>query len=71
MHDDNLMALHVMARFRAAACHARDVYPGAVGELLAHEIMSWHDLGLRLGPDALMHRVVADVLEQPRHVEAA
>ncbi len=55
-----------MARFHAAAAHARLVYPDAVGELLAREIVSWHDLGLRLGSHALMHRVVADVLKQPR-----
>lgn len=65
MADDGRMDCHVKARFRVAAHHARRVYPGPVGELLAREILSWEQMGYRLGGEALMTQVVDEVLSQP------
>lgn len=65
MTDDQQMDLHVKARFRAAARHARLAYPGAVGRLISREILSWQEFGYRLGSEALMNEVVAEVLKQP------
>lgn len=65
MLEEGYMELHARSRYRAAAHHAKRAYPGAVGELLSKEILSWEEFGYRLGGEALMARVVADVLEQP------
>lgn len=64
MLDEVYMELHGKSRYRAAAHHAKRAYPGAVGELLSREILSWEEFGYRLGGEALMARVVSDVLEQ-------
>lgn len=65
MQDDSAMDFHVKSRFRAAAHHAKRAYPGAIGELLSREILSWEQVGYRLGGWALMSQVVDQVLEQP------
>ncbi len=65
MLDEVYMELHARSRYRAAAHHAKRAYPGAVGELLSREILSWEEFGYRLGGEALMAQVIADVLEQP------
>ncbi|MQA12775.1 MAG: hypothetical protein GEV09_00995 [Pseudonocardiaceae bacterium] len=65
MRDDAHAELHVRSRFRAAAYRAKQIYPGAVGELLSREIMSWEEFGYRLGGEALMSQVVTDVLDRP------
>ena len=36
-------------RLRVAVFHARLVYPGPVGELIARELLSWDEFGHRLG----------------------
>lgn len=71
MADDSRMDCHVKARFRVAAHHAKRVYPGAVGELLAREILSWEQMGYRLGGEALMTQVVDEVLSRPMSRDAA
>jgi hypothetical protein len=63
--DEVYMELHARSRYRAAAHHAKRAYPGAVGELLSREILSWEEFGYRLGGEGLMTKVVSDVLNQP------
>lgn len=65
MLEDVYKELHARSRYRAAAHHAKRAYPGAVGELLSREILSWEEFGYRLGGEALMAQVVADVLSRP------
>lgn len=45
-----------------AARTAKLRYPGAVGELLSQELLSWMVFGHQLGSDLIM-RVAAEVLE--------
>lgn len=52
------------ARLFTAARRAKVCYPGAVGELLSQELLSWMVFGHRLGSDLIM-RVTND-LEEPR-----
>ena len=47
----------------AAARRARDLYPGAVGELLYQEIVSWLQFGYMLGSDLIFR--VAEELNTP------
>lgn len=50
----------------AAARRATQCYPGAVGELLSQELLSWMVFGHQLGSDLIM-RVADDLLvEEPR-----
>lgn len=50
----------------AAARRAEVRYPGAVGELLSQELLSWMVFGHQLGSDLIM-RVADDLLvERPR-----
>lgn len=51
---------------RAASRRATMRYPGAVGELLSQELLSWMVFGHQLGSDLIM-RVADDLLlEEPR-----
>lgn len=52
-------------RLRRAAQHARKVHPGATGELLFREIMTWEEFGYRLGSKSLIMRVVDQILALP------
>ncbi|PVZ03914.1 hypothetical protein [Actinomycetospora cinnamomea] len=56
------MPFHEASRLRAAAHHARRVYPGALGELVARELRAYADFGCRLGDDALAARLATQVL---------
>lgn len=50
----------------AAARQATQRYPGAVGELLSQELLSWMVFGHQLGSDLIM-RVADDLLvEEPK-----
>jgi hypothetical protein len=53
-------------RLHAAATRAPEVYPGPVGELVAHELRAWHGLGTRFGGHPLMTRLIDDVLAASR-----
>lgn len=55
-------------RIRNAACHARRLFPGAIGELLARELVSYAELGWLL-PDSLSERVIDEVLGGSHTVE--
>jgi hypothetical protein len=46
-----------------AAFRARRVYPGPVGLLVCRELLAWADFGHRLGKDALVRQLVAEILE--------
>lgn len=53
------------ARYRAAARHARQLYPGPVGELVFRELSAYADFGFRFAGDGLIPRLVATVLAVP------
>lgn len=60
-------------RMRAAAFRATRVYPGAVGEWVSRELHSWEEFGYRLGGQALVSRLVDEVLQQagPDHSDGS
>lgn len=62
--DVPAMPLHEALGYRAAAEHARRVYPGPLGELVHREITAFVDFGHRLRSDALIPRLAATVLAQ-------
>ena len=47
-----LLELHERSRIRAAARHARRVYPGDVGELVHRELIAYAEFGIRFSVDA-------------------
>jgi hypothetical protein len=53
---------HEKSRIRAAARHARRVYPGDVGELLYRELSAYAEFGLRFSVDALIPRLATQIL---------
>jgi hypothetical protein len=53
---------HEKARLRAAARHARAVYPGEVGELVSRELTAYAEFGIRFSVDALIPRLATRVL---------
>ena len=58
------LAHHERSRMRAAAMHARRLYPGALGELVHRELTAYADFGYRFAGDALIPRLAAEVLAQ-------
>ena len=56
---------HEKARLRAAARHARRVYPGDLGELLFRELTGYAEFGIRFSVDALIPRLATSVLATP------
>ena len=62
---------HVRMKLRAAAFRATRVYPGAVGEMLSRELLSFEEFGLRLSRDGLMMRVVEQIMNAELPVAAA
>ena len=58
-------AAHERSRVRAAALHARRVYPGRVGELLQRELTAYADFGYRFDTGALLPRLVEEILATP------
>jgi hypothetical protein len=57
-----LLELHERSRIRAAARHARRVYPGEVGELIHRELIAYAEFGLRFSVDALIPRLATRIL---------
>lgn len=53
---------HDRSRYRAAAGHARRVYPGPLGELVFRELSAYAEFGYRLDTDGLIPRLAAAVL---------
>jgi hypothetical protein len=60
--DAPVLHLHERSRMRAAALHARRLYPGAVGELLHRELTAYADFGYQFAADALIPRLAAEIL---------
>lgn len=58
------MSHHEKSRLRAAAFHAKKVYPGPVGELISGELLSWEDFGYVLSGPGMIRRLVDHVLAQ-------
>jgi hypothetical protein len=57
-----LLELHERSRIRAAARHARRVYPGEVGELIHRELIAYAEFGIRFPVDALIPRLATRIL---------
>lgn len=62
---------HEKSRLRAAARHARRVYPGDVGELLYRELTAYAEFGIRFSVDALVPRLATQILAMPALAEPA
>jgi hypothetical protein len=59
-------------RIRLAAFRVTRLYPGAVGELVSRELMSWEEFGYRLSSGSMIMRIVDEVLSaQEQQSEAA
>lgn len=54
-------------RLHAAADRAKHIYPGAVGELLNQELLSWMIFGHLLGSDLIL-RLADDILGAPEQI---
>jgi hypothetical protein len=66
------LQLHERSRYRAAAGHARRVYPGPLGELAYRELNAYAEFGYRFSDDGLISRLAAAVLatQSDHHPEA-
>ena len=60
--DATTLPLHERSRMRAAALHARRLYPGGLGELVYRELVAYADFGYRFAADALIPRLAAEIL---------
>ena len=60
--DATPLAFHERSRVRAAALHARRLYPGRVGDLVHRELCAYADFGYRFSNDALIPRLAAEIL---------
>jgi hypothetical protein len=56
---------HESSRVRAAAHHAKKVYPGAIGRMLSRELYAYAEFGWRFPADGLTEQVVREVLARP------
>ena len=56
------LPLHERSLMRAAALHARRLYPGGLGELVFRELVAYADFGYRFATDALIPRLAAEIL---------
>jgi hypothetical protein len=54
-------------RIRSAAFRACRVYPGPVGQLIAKELNTWEEFGMRLGGHSLIMQVVEAIEQTPEH----
>ena len=66
------LQLYERSRYRAAAGHARRVYPGPLGELAYRELIAYAEFGYRFSDDGLISRLAAAVLaaRSDHHPEA-
>jgi hypothetical protein len=60
--DATPLPFHERSRIRAAALHARRLYPGGVGQLVHRELCAYADFGYRFSNDALIPRLAAEIL---------
>jgi hypothetical protein len=54
---------HEKSRIRAAAFRATRLYPGPVGELVSRELLTWEDLGYRLGGQGIIMPLVDHLMK--------
>jgi len=59
------MEFHEKAQIRAAAFRATKLWPGAVGELISRELLSFEEFGQRLARGGHVMRAVRDILAAP------
>ena len=64
------LEVHERSRVRAAALHARRLYPGDLGELAYRELVAYADFGYRFAADALIPRLAAEILARSRPDDA-
>jgi hypothetical protein len=62
---------HEKMRLRAAAFRVTKLFPGAIGDMICRELMTWEEFGYRLGGEQLVMKVVDDVLKLPFPVSAS
>ena len=65
--DPDRLELHEASRARVAARHAQDLYPGALGRLVARELLAYAEFGRRFPQDGLTESVISEVLAQQPH----
>jgi hypothetical protein len=63
--DAERLERHERSRYRAAAVHARRVYPGPLGELVWRELNAYAEFGYRFTRDPLIPRLAAEILALP------
>jgi hypothetical protein len=63
--DAEQFPTHERSRVRAAAHHARRLHPGPLGELVHRELSAYAEFGYRFSADALIPRLVAEILATP------
>lgn len=56
-------------RVRRAAAEALRRYPGPIGELVSRELLTWHEIGWRLGHGQIIMRAVQELLATAPPVE--
>lgn len=69
--SDEPMTHAEKARFRDAALRARRLYPGAVGEVLSSELLTWAEFGFRFGPGRTMDLMLELEQQQPERMTLA
>ena len=63
--DAAAMPYDEQSRVRAAALHARRIYPGPLGELVCRELRAYAEFGYRIGDDGLIPRLASAILATP------
>jgi hypothetical protein len=63
--DADPFSAHERSRVRAAAHHARRLYPGPLGALIHRELVAYAEFGYRFAVDALVPRLVTEILAAP------
>lgn len=59
------MEQHDKIRMRAAAMKVRKLIPGPLGEIVAHEILTWEEFGYRLGQGSVVLAAVNEIMKTP------
>ena len=60
--DPDRPALHESSRARTAARHVQSLHPGALGRLVARELLAYAEFGCRFPQDGLTESVISEVL---------
>ena len=69
--DAEKLRPHESSRLRAAASHARRMYPGPLGELVHRELTAHAEFGYRFTADALLPRLATEILAIRSPADAA